>query len=170
MIIRFRDKTPVIDPSCFIAAGAAVIGDVTLGADASIWFNAVLRADVNRITVGKRSNIQDCSVVHVGEHEPCVIGSDVIVGHGVNLHGCVVEDRVLVGMGAIVLNGAVIGERSLVGAGTLVPEGMRIPPESLVLGQPAKIIRQVSAKDIAYHAKWAREYVALKDVYRKAGG
>lgn len=168
MIISFKGKTPRIDPAAFIAAGAVVIGDVTIGVDASVWFNAVLRGDVNRIVIGCRSNIQDCTVLHVGEQEPCVVGDDVIVGHGVNLHGCVIEDRVLVGMGAIVLNGAVIGEGSLIGAGTLVPEGMRIPRESLVLGHPGRIIRGVRPDDIRYHAKWVREYVEMKELYKGA--
>ena len=120
-----------------------MLGDVSLGAEASVWYQCVLRADMAPITVGDRTNIQDLTVVHVDEDVPCAIGSDVGVGHRALLHGCVVEDNCLIGMGAIVLNHARVGAGSLVGAGALVTEGMRIPPDSLVLGVPGKVVRPV---------------------------
>ncbi len=166
MIIPLGLKKPRVHRSCYIAPGAVVVGDVRLAEGASVWFNAVLRGDVNPITVGRNTNIQDCSVLHVGEQEPCVLGENIIVGHGVQLHGCTVEDGALIGIGAIVLNGAVIGKESLVGAGALVTERMRIPPRSLVLGHPAKVIREVRAADIEEHFKWAKGYVELSKKYK----
>jgi carbonic anhydrase/acetyltransferase-like protein (isoleucine patch superfamily) len=133
----------VIHPTAFIAPGAVVLGDVTLGKDASVWYNSVVRGDMAPIAIGESSNIQDLSMVHVDAGVPCTIGARVGVGHRVILHGCTVEDDCLVGMGAILLNGVHVGKGSVIGAGALLTEGMRIPPGSLVVGLPAKVVRPV---------------------------
>ena len=169
MIRPYRSKWPRIAASAFIDQSAQVIGDVEMGEDASAWMNVVIRGDVNWIRIGKRSNIQDGSIVHVmrGTH-PTEIGDDVTVGHGVILHGCRVHDRCLIGMGAIVLNGAEIGEHSIVAAGTLIPEGMKVPPRSLVVGSPGKIRRELSDEDVATIADYAARYVGYAAEYRDA--
>ena len=130
----------------FIAPNATILGDVTLGAETGIWFGAVIRADKDRIVIGARSNVQDNAVLHTSAGHPVLIGADVSVGHGAILHGGTIADRVLVGMGAIVLNGAEIGQDSLLGAGTVVTEGTKIPPGSVVVGVPGKAITQVSGE------------------------
>jgi carbonic anhydrase/acetyltransferase-like protein (isoleucine patch superfamily) len=133
----------VIHPSAFIAPGAQVLGDVSLGEHASLWYNTVVRGDMAPITIGAETNIQDLSMVHVDEGVPCTIGRRVGVGHRAILHGCTVEDECLVGMGAILLNGVRVGRGSVIGAGAVVPEGVVIPPDSVVLGVPARIVRAV---------------------------
>ncbi len=133
----------MIHPTAWIAPTASVMGDVSLGAEASVWYGAVLRADLAPIIVGERSNLQDGTIVHVDEEVPCRIGSRVGVGHRVILHGCVVEDDCLIGMGSILLNEVRIGRGSVVAAGAVIPEGMEIPPRSLVMGVPGRIVRPV---------------------------
>lgn len=147
---------------------AQVIGDVEIGADSSVWLNAVLRGDVNRIRVGDRTNIQDASVLHGmrGTHAT-LIGDEVTVGHGAILHGCTVEDRCLVGMGAIVLNGAVVGAGSIVAAGTLVAEGSVIPPGSLVMGSPGRVRRATTAEESASIRGYADRYVAYQREFQQ---
>jgi carbonic anhydrase/acetyltransferase-like protein (isoleucine patch superfamily) len=132
-----------IHPTAFIASTAAVMGDVTIGEDASIWYGAVLRGDMAPITIGSQSNIQDGTVVHVDEEVPCTVGRRVGVGHRVILHGCTVGDDCLIAMGSVLLNGVTIGNGSVVAAGAVVPEGMQVPPRSLVMGVPGRIVRQV---------------------------
>jgi carbonic anhydrase/acetyltransferase-like protein (isoleucine patch superfamily) len=134
-----------IHPTAFIASSAAVMGDVTIGEDASIWYGAVLRGDMAPIVIGSQSNIQDGTIVHVDEGVPCTVGRRVGVGHRVILHGCTVEDDCLIAMGSVLLNGVVIGSGSVVAAGAVLPEGMRVPPGSLVMGVPGRIIRAVDA-------------------------
>ncbi|HEX2251228.1 MAG TPA: gamma carbonic anhydrase family protein [Gemmatimonadales bacterium] len=134
---------PNIHPSAFVAPTAAVMGDVTLGEDASVWYNAVLRGDMAPIVIGAQSNIQDGSVVHVDEGVPCTVGQRVGVGHRVILHGCTVGDDCLIGMGSVLLNGVTIGTGSVVAAGAVVPENMQVPARSLVMGVPGRIVRQV---------------------------
>ncbi|MDX2191793.1 MAG: gamma carbonic anhydrase family protein [Gemmatimonadales bacterium] len=134
---------PIVPASAFIAPGAVVLGDVTLGEQASIWYQCVLRGDTAAISVGRQTNIQDGSVLHADPGFPCTVGERVGVGHRAILHGCTVEDLCLIGMGAIVLNGARIGTGSVVGAGAVVPEGMQVPPGSVVLGVPARVVRTV---------------------------
>jgi carbonic anhydrase/acetyltransferase-like protein (isoleucine patch superfamily) len=136
---------PKVDPTAFIAPGAVVMGDVTLGARASVWYHAVLRGDMAPIVVGEATNLQDATVVHVDEGKPALIGARVGVGHRVILHGCTVEDECLIGMGAILLNDVHVGTGSVVAAGAIVPEGMRVPPGSLVMGVPARVVRHVDA-------------------------
>lgn len=150
-----------IPGAAFIAPNATVIGRVTAGPDIGIWYGAVVRADKDEIIIGARSNVQDNCVVHTSDGHPVRIGDDVSVGHGAILHGCTISDRVLVGMGAIVLNGSVIGEESIIGAGALVSEGKEIPPRSLVLGVPGKVIRQISDEELAGILKNASSYVDL---------
>lgn len=160
MIRAYQGTLPVIDPSAFIEQTAVVIGDVKIGEGSSVWVNAVVRGDVNSIRIGRRTNIQDLCALHVthGTH-PLVIGDDVTVGHHVVLHGCTIKDRVLIGMGAIVMDGAVIGEDCVVGAGALVTEGTLVPPKSLILGSPAKARRPVTAEELAWIRESAKNYV-----------
>jgi carbonic anhydrase/acetyltransferase-like protein (isoleucine patch superfamily) len=133
----------MIDPTAFIALGAIVLGDVHLGAESSVWYNAVLRGDTDRITIGDQTNIQDLTMIHADPGVPCTVGRRVTVGHRVILHGCTIEDDCLIGMGAIVLNGARVGRGSIIGAGAVLLEGMDVPPGSLVLGLPARVVRPV---------------------------
>ncbi len=145
--------------SYFIADGAVVVGDVSLGKDSSIWYNAVVRGDMAPITIGEKTNIQDLSVVHVANDTPCIIGDRVSVGHRAILHGCTVCDDCLIGMGAIIMNGAVIGEGSIIGAGALVKENAVIPPKSLAVGVPARIVRVVDSKTAENVATAWRHYI-----------
>jgi carbonic anhydrase/acetyltransferase-like protein (isoleucine patch superfamily) len=138
-LITVNGLTPQVDPSAFVAEGAVLAGDVRLGARASVWFGCVLRSEFEAITIGAETNVQDLTVVHTDIGSPVVLGDRVSVGHRAVLHGCTVEDDVLVGMGAVVLNGAVIGKGSLVGAGAVVTQGMQVPPGSMVLGVPGKV-------------------------------
>ncbi len=149
-----------------ILPGAAVNGDVTLGRGCSVWYNAVIRGDVSPIRIDEDTNIQDNAVLHTSYQFPLVLGRGVTVGHGAILHGCTVEDNVLIGMGAIVLDGAVIGRDSIVGAGALVTKNTRIPPGSMVLGSPAKVKRALTEEEIAAIRENAREYVAIQSRYR----
>ncbi|HEX5819948.1 MAG TPA: gamma carbonic anhydrase family protein [Gemmatimonadales bacterium] len=136
---------PVIHPSAFIASTASVMGDVTIGADASVWYGAVLRGDLEAIEIGDETNIQDLTMVHADPGVPCRIGRRVGVGHRAILHGCTIEDQCLIGMGSIILNGACVGTGSVIAAGALVPEGMHVPAGSLVMGVPGRIVRPVDA-------------------------
>lgn len=148
-LFLYKDKSPVIAERAYIAEGVRVIGDVVIGHGSSIWFNSVVRGDVNYIRIGSYTNIQDGSVVHVQtDTNPTIVGDYITVGHNVILHGCTVGNNCLIGMGAIILNGAEIGENCIIGAGTLVTEGKKIPPNSLVLGSPGRIVRPVSAEEI----------------------
>ncbi len=151
----------------FIADTARVIGDVSLGDEVSIWFGAVLRGDADTITIGNRSNIQDNAVVHVDPDFPTKIGESCIIGHGAIVHGATLANNVLVGMRATIMNGAYIGEFSIIGAGALVPEGMQIPPYSLVLGMPAKIVKNINEHQKEKIIKNAESYVKLSKVYLK---
>jgi carbonic anhydrase/acetyltransferase-like protein (isoleucine patch superfamily) len=163
MLRPHRGRLPVVDPTAFVDASAQVIGDVSIGAHSSVWMNVVIRGDVNTIRIGDRSNVQDGTVVHVmHDTHPTTIGNDVTVGHGAIVHGCTISDRVLVGMGAIVLNGAVVGEDSIVAAGSLVPEGAVIAPRSLVMGAPARFKRQLSDAEVASIRESAANYVRYK--------
>jgi len=147
-----------------------VLGDVTIGEDASLWFGAVVRGDVNFIRIGARTNVQDHSVLHVtSKTHPTVIGDDVTLGHRVTLHGCTVKDRCLIGIGAVVLDGAVVGEESMVGAGALVPPGMVVPPRVLALGSPAKVRRDLTAGEIAFFRTSAANYVRYAQQYLREG-
>ena len=158
--------TPQLDPTAFLADGAMLVGDVRVGADASIWFNAVLRGDINAITIGPRSNIQDGVVGHVTRRLPLSIGSEVTVGHMAMLHGCTLHDRVLVGMNAVILDAARVGPEAIVGAGAVVREGFVVPEGVLVAGVPARIVRDLTPEERAYLRQSAENYVAYARSYR----
>ncbi len=164
---RHQGTRPHIHPSAFIAPGAVVIGDVTVGESASVWYQCTLRGDIHRIVVGPRSNIQDNSVIHLADDFGCSVGELVTVGHRAILHACTVADEVLVGMGAIVLDGAEIGARSIIGAGTLVTMHTRIPPGSLVLGSPGKVVRTLDLAEQARVKTWALKYVEVARRFRE---
>ncbi len=168
LITGVGGKEPRTDPSAFAAPTSVVIGDVTLGAGASVWYHAVLRADCGPIVLGADSNIQDNCTVHVDPGFPVTVGDRVSVGHNAVLHGCTVEDDVLVGMGATVLNGAHIGAGSLIAAQALVPQGMRVPPGSLVAGVPAKVRRELTPEEREGIKLNAAMYVELARSHREA--
>lgn len=167
MIMGFKDTKPQIHESCFIAPTADIIGDVILEENVNIWFGTVIRADGNAIKIGKNTNIQDNSVVHIaGENIDTIIGKNVTVGHNAIVHGCIVGDNCLIGMGAIILNRAEIGENTIIGAGSLVTEGKKIPSGVLCLGSPAKVIRNLTEDEIAGLKKHAQGYVDLSKDYK----
>tara|TARA_B100001123_G_scaffold263731_3_gene293752 strand:+ start:6591 stop:7088 length:498 start_codon:yes stop_codon:yes gene_type:complete len=155
-----------VDPSAFIASNAVVLGDVTIAAQASIWFGAVVRGDAERIYVGRETNIQDLCVLHADPGFPCLIGAAVTVGHAAVVHGAEVEDGVMIGMRSVVMNGACIGTGSIIGAGAIVPEGKQIPPGSVVLGVPGRIVRQATAEDASRIKAAARHYAELGGQFR----
>ncbi len=162
-------QQPTIDPTAFIAPGATIIGAVTLGAASSVWYGAVLRGDINRIVVGDRSNVQDGSVLHVSDDEPCVLHEDVTVGHRAVVHACEVGAGTLVGMGSIILDGAWIGPRCIVAAGALVTKGMRVPEGCLVMGSPARVVRALTAEERAANLHLSAKYAALAARYKEMG-
>lgn len=169
MIAKHHGKSPVIDISAFIAPSADVIGEVSIGAESSVWFQVVIRGDVNWIKIGNRTNIQDHSMLHVDRRGcPLTIGDEVTVGHRVMLHGCTIGDRCLIGMGAIVMNKAVIGEDSVIGAGALITENKTFPPRSLLMGVPAKVVRQVTDEELLLLKKSANNYVGDSREYLEA--
>ena len=168
-ISQHLDSAPRIHPTTFTAANATVIGDVTLGEESSVWYQCVLRADINRIVIGPRSNIQDGSVIHLADDFGTEVGELVTVGHKAILHACKIGDEVLVGMGAIVLDGAEIGARSIIGAGALVTGGKVFPPGSLIIGSPAKIVRTLTREEQAGIRVWADRYVTLSREYIARG-
>ncbi len=153
-------------PSAFIAAGATVLGDVTIGEESSVWFGAVVRGDCEAIRIGKRTNIQDQCVLHADPGFPCTLGDGVTVGHGAIVHGATVEDDVLIGMKAVVMNGAKIGHGSIVAVGAVVLEGTDIPPGSVVMGQPAKVKRPAEARDAVQIRHAAEHYVQAAKGYK----
>ncbi len=157
---RSLGRTPQLGRQVYLAAGARVVGDVTLGDHASVWHNAVLRGDINRIVVGHHTNIQDNAVLHVADDFACLVGHWVTIGHSAVVHACTVEDEVLVGMGATILDGAVIGAQSIVGAHALVTQGFIAPPGTLVLGAPARVVRSLTAEERARLRSWAEKYAA----------
>jgi len=167
VIIPFKDKRPKIHPSVFVAPGAYVIGDVTIGRGSSVWFTAVLRADINKIRVGQSTNIQDGCLLHVDHDKPCVLKDGIVMGHQATAHACTVEDGVLIGIGARILSGAMIGAFSLIGAGSVVLEDAVIPERSLVLGIPGRVVRKLTPKEAALHVPWAKRYAELAREYKK---
>ena len=164
---RYLDKIPSAGARAHVAAGAAVVGDVVLGDDVSVWYGCVLRGDVNRIEIRERSNIQDGSVVHLGDRDPTLVAEEVVVGHRAVLHGCRVGAGTLVGIQATILDGAVIGEGSVIGSCALVTAGTVVPPRSLVLGMPGKVVKQLGPDDEAFHRKLAMKYVRLTHNHRE---
>lgn len=169
MIIPYRGKLPVLGSGVFIAEGAAVIGDVTLGAGSSVWYSAVLRGDLMPVRVGDQTNIQDGAVLHVTHDQwPCIVGSRVTIGHGAIVHACTVEDEVLIGMGAVILDGAAVERHSLVAAGSVVRPNFRVPSGMLVAGNPAQVKRPLTDKEIEGIAFSVGEYLRLAKEYLTA--
>ena len=167
VIHAYRSRTPRVHATAFIADSAQVIGDVELEEDTSVWFGSVVRGDVNIIRIGRGSNIQDGTIMHVNRRgQPTILGDFVTVGHAARLHGCRIADHCLIGIGAIVLDGAEVGEESLVAAGSLVTPGTKIPPRSFVVGTPAKVRRAVNDADLDLIRRSARNYIELKNEYR----
>jgi carbonic anhydrase/acetyltransferase-like protein (isoleucine patch superfamily) len=173
MLMKYKKWYPVLDKDVFVAPSADVIGNVTIGQDSSIWFGTIIRGDVHYITIGDRTSIQDGSMVHVTHYKkddmsdgnPTIIGDDVTVGHKVMLHGCVIEDACLIGMSATILDGVVIGKESIVGAGSLVTKNKKFPPRSLIMGSPAKLIRELNDEEVAELYASASRYVEFKNEY-----
>ncbi len=172
LVIRtFQGIKPTIPTSCFIEETGIVIGDVVMGETCSVWFHAVIRGDVNYIRIGQRTNVQDLCMLHVThDTHPLIIGNEVTIGHSAVLHGCTIKDRVLVGMGAIIMDGAVIGEDSVVGAGALVVEGTVVPPKSVILGSPARVRRPATDKEVAWIKESAENYVKYSRQYLTDSG
>ncbi|MCP4914707.1 MAG: gamma carbonic anhydrase family protein [Oligoflexia bacterium] len=170
MAVYSLDKfIPNISKGCFIADSAQVIGQVEIGENSSLWFNVVARGDVNKIIIGKESNIQDLTMLHVVEDIPLIIGDGVSVGHNAILHACTIEDNCLIGMGAIVLDGATIGKNSVVAGGSVVPPGKTFPPNSMIMGSPAKVVRELRPEEIKGYGEHYKSYVETKDAYLKDG-
>jgi carbonic anhydrase/acetyltransferase-like protein (isoleucine patch superfamily) len=166
MIYPYKDKNPKIDPSVFVANNAVITGDVTVGEETSIWFNTVIRGDVAPTIIGKRCSIQDLSCLHQSPNNPLIIEDEVTVGHQVTLHSCIIRKRALIGMGSIILDGAEIGEGAFIGAGSLVPPGKKIPPNTLAMGRPAKVVRDVTPDDRKDMDRIIREYVEKGQYYK----
>jgi carbonic anhydrase/acetyltransferase-like protein (isoleucine patch superfamily) len=163
MLRPFKSIAPTVDPSVYVDVSAQVIGDVVIGPESSIWMNVVVRGDVNAIRIGRRTNVQDLTMVHVMRMtHPTAIGDEVTIGHSAVVHGCTIEDRCLIGMGAILLNGCRIGADSIVAAGTLVPEGFEVPSGSLVMGAPARVRRALSDEERASIRWYADNYVSYR--------
>ncbi len=159
-ILPFAGRWPEIDASAWVAPGATLVGDVTLGADSSVWYGCVLRGDVHRVRIGARSNVQDLSLLHVTHGRfACEVGDEVTIGHRAVVHGCRVEDAALIGIGAIVLDGARVGEGAWVGAGALVVPGAEIPPRTLALGVPARVVRALGDEELSLQRERTLQYV-----------
>ena len=168
MILAHHGCTPQMDASVFVAPSADIIGEVSIGPQSSVWFQVVIRGDVNWIKIGSRTNIQDHSMLHVTRRKsPLLIGDEVTIGHRVTLHGCTVGNRVLLGMGAIVLDDAVIGDDCVIGAGALVTQKMQVPSGSLVFGSPAKVIRPLKQEELAFLRTSAQNYVGDAEEYQR---
>ncbi len=163
--VSFRGKNPKIHSSVFVADSARVIGNVVLEKDVSIWFGAVLRGDINRITIGEKTNIQDNCVLHVDQDAPCRMGGGIITGHLATVHACTVDDECLIGINSVILSKAKIGKHCIIGSGAGIREGDRIPPRSLVLGIPGKVVRTVTKSEIQYIRAWADRYHRLAQSY-----
>ncbi|HAQ08718.1 MAG TPA: gamma carbonic anhydrase family protein [Bacillus bacterium] len=167
LILSYLDKKPSINDSVFQAPGCYIIGDVRIGRNSSVWFNAVLRGDEDTISIGDRCSIQDNVTCHLFEGSPLVIEDEVTVGHNAILHGCTIRKRCIIGMGSTVLDGAEIGEECIIGANTLIPAGKKIPPRSLVLGSPGKVIREIGEKDLELIQLSIDTYVQKGKDYRE---
>ena len=173
MIYPFKQWTPQLGANSWVAPSADVVGNVTMGEECSIWFGCVVRGDVHYISIGDRTNIQDLSMIHVTHYKeedmsdgnPTIIGSDVTIGHRVMMHGWTIEDACLIGMSATILDGAVIGKESIVGAGSLVTKNKVFPPRSLIMGSPAKVVRELNDDEVKELYASASRYVAFKEDY-----
>ena len=168
LLLTYKGISPRLHQTVFTVETAQIIGDVEIGEDSSVWFNAVVRGDVNYITIGKRTNVQDNSVLHVThDTHPLIIGDDVTIGHSVTLHGCTIKGRSLIGMGAVILDGAVVEEDTVIGAGALVTENMVVPSGSLVVGVPGKVRRELTDEERGELLQSARNYMEYSNIYRE---
>jgi len=167
MLIPFQDKKPVVHSTAFIAPGSHLIGDVTVGKETSIWFNAVLRGDEDSIIIGDRCSIQDNSTIHLYDGAPVIVEDEVTVGHNVVLHGCTIKKRCIIGMGSTILDGAVIGEECIIGANSLIPAGKVITPRSLVIGSPGKVVRELNDSDLELIQLSIDTYVEKSYIYNE---
>jgi len=165
MILKFKEFYPKIDSTAWIAPSADIIGNVVIGENSSVWFQCVIRSDVNEVIIGKNTNVQDLSMIHTDTHTKTILGDNVTIGHKVMLHGCTVEDNCLIGMSATILDNAVIGEGSIVGANSLVTQGKKFPPRSLILGSPAKVVKELTQEDVDELIAHAGRYVEYKNDY-----
>lgn len=168
MMLPFNGTWPVIDDTTFVAPGAVVVGRVRIGPNASIWYNSVVRGDVDTVEIGAGTNIQDGSILHQDEGFPLIVGDWVTVGHGAILHGCTIEDDAFIGMGATILSGVRVGAGAVVGAGALVLNGLEIPPGTLALGSPAKVIRVLSEGELAKFRASAERYLKHSKAHRES--
>ncbi len=168
MLIQYEGITPNVHSSVFVAPGAMIIGDVTIGEESTVWFNTVLRGDLEPIRIGCRTNIQDGTVIHMDKEIPCLIGDDVTVGHGAILHSCTIGNAALIGMGAILLTGCVIGESAIVAAGTLVREGQEIPAGTVAMGVPAIVRREATEAELERVRKGKDDYVLRGKIMRNS--
>ncbi|WP_163971516.1 gamma carbonic anhydrase [Oceanobacillus halotolerans] len=167
MIHSYKNYQPIIHNSVYVAKNATIIGDVTIDEQSSVWFNTVIRGDVAQTTIGKRVNIQDLSMVHQSPDTPVIIEDDVTIGHQVTVHGAVIRQNALIGMGSIILDGAEVGENAFIGAGSLVPPGKKIPPNTLALGRPAKVVRDLTEEDYHEMERVRKSYVEKGQYYKQ---
>ncbi len=170
MIVPYKEIYPNVEQALFIAANATIVGDVTLGSDTTVWYSATLRGDMAPITIGRGTNVQDNAVIHVNNGMPTHLGENITVGHGAILHACTIGSGTLVGMGAIVLDGATVGEDSLVAAGAVVPPNKSYPPRSLLMGSPAKVVRELTAEELEGMATNVAHYIELGEIFKLQEG
>ena len=163
----FLSQSPSFEEGVYVSRSANIVGDVRIGRDSSIWYGSVLRGDINYISIGKSTNLQDGVIGHLADQFPLIVGNFVTVGHGAILHACTIEDECLIGMGATILDGARIGTQSVIAAGTVVPAGMQVPPGSLVAGVPGKFKKALSGEERAKLRSWAEKYLLVKEAHRK---
>lgn len=166
MIIDYNDNKPIIHKSCFVAENASIIGKVELKENVNIWYGTVIRGDDNYVTIGRNTNIQDNSTVHIAVDYPTIVGDYVTAGHNVVIHACTIGDYVLIGMGAIILNGAIVGDNVVIGAGSVVTPGKIIPSNTVVMGTPARVVKELSLEEIEKHKKRALDYVELAEKHK----
>ena len=166
-LYSYQGRSPTVHPTAFIAPTAVLIGDVTVGEGASVWFGCVLRGDMDRIEIGPRSNVQDNSTIHTDANEPTIVGPDVTIGHMALVHSAVIERNVLVGQAAVLVGGNTVGAETIIGAGAVVPEGMKVPGRSLVLGVPARVVREVRPEDARWTVRASEHYTELGAWYRE---
>ena len=166
MKLKYKDDQPQVHETCFVAEGVKLIGNVVIEENANIWYNAVIRGDIDQILIGKNSNVQDGTIIHCDIGQPTIVGNDVTIGHNSIIHGCVIEENCLVGMGAIIMNGAHIGKNSLIAAGTIIPPGKIIPENSLVMGNPGQVMRKITNMDLEGMKKNTSLYLELAKEYK----
>jgi carbonic anhydrase/acetyltransferase-like protein (isoleucine patch superfamily) len=165
LLIPFKGLVPTLHSSAYIAPGASIIGDTRIGEDSSVFFGCVLRGDINSISIGRATNVQDLTTVHVASNLGVIIGDEVSIGHGCIIHACTLGNRILVGMGSIIMDGVEIPDNCLIGAGSLLPKGKKYPPGTLILGNPAKVLRSLTPEEVESIPLLAKKYVGVKNQY-----